>query len=180
MGLYPDMSALKYLNEFWRKKKCEVLRFLLRVRCWEFRQLPGLVRLKKPSRLEAAKRMGYKRKQCYIIYRVRVSRGNRRKTVAKGSVSGKPANLGVTKLKPKRNRRGIAESRGGRKCGRLRVLNSYWINQDSMHKYFEVILVDPSHTLIRHDSRINWICGPKQNHRESRGLTSAGREARGL
>jgi hypothetical protein len=25
------------------------------------------------------------------------------------------------------------------------VLNSYWINQDGVYKYFEVILVDPNH-----------------------------------
>jgi hypothetical protein len=25
------------------------------------------------------------------------------------------------------------------------VLNSYWINQDGVYKYYEVILVDPNH-----------------------------------
>jgi len=27
----------------------------------------------------------------------------------------------------------------------LRVLNSYWVAQDSTYKYYEVILMDPSH-----------------------------------
>ena len=44
----------------------------------------------------------------------------------------------------------------GRRCGNLRVLNSYWVNQDATYKYFEVILVDPHHTTIRNDPRINW------------------------
>ena len=48
----------------------------------------------------------------------------------------------------------------GRRCANLRVLNSYWINQDSTYKYFEVILVDPQHAVIRKDPRINWIVNP--------------------
>lgn len=60
------------------------------------------------------------------------------------------------------------------------MLNSYWVNQDSGHKYFEVILVDPFHKAIRNDPRINWICNPVHKHRELRGLTAAGRKYRGL
>ena len=45
---------------------------------------------------------------------------------------------------------------------------------------FEVILVDPDHPQIKSDSKINWICSPTQKGRERRGLTSAGRKARGL
>lgn len=37
------------------------------------------------------------------------------------------------------------QERVGRRCGGLRVLNSYWVAQDSSYKYFEVILIDPSH-----------------------------------
>jgi large subunit ribosomal protein L15e len=59
-------------------------------------------------------------------------------------------------------------------------LNSYWINQDGVYKYYEVILVDPSHKAIRRDARINWICNPVHKRRESRGLTSAGKSNRGL
>merc|ERR1712238_525596 len=62
----------------------------------------------------------------------------------------------------------------------LRVLNSYWINQDATMKYYEIILVDPSHTKIRNDPRVNWICNPVHKHRECRGLSSAGRKSRGL
>ena len=31
------MGAYKYLEELWRKKQSDVLRFLLRVRAWEYR-----------------------------------------------------------------------------------------------------------------------------------------------
>lgn len=46
-----------------------------------------------------------------------------------GIVYGKPVHQGVTQLKPTRNLQNIAEERVGRKCGGLRVLNSYWVNQ---------------------------------------------------
>lgn len=69
--------------ELWKKKQSDVLRFLLRVRCWEFRQLPGIVRLTRPSRPDKARRMGFKAKQGYVVYRVRVRRGGRKKPVSK-------------------------------------------------------------------------------------------------
>lgn len=61
----------------------DVLRFLLRVRAWEYRQLPSLVRLTGPSRPDKARRLGYKAKQGYVVYRVRVRRGGRKKPVSK-------------------------------------------------------------------------------------------------
>lgn len=69
-----------------------------------------------------------------------------------GIVYGKPVNQGITQLKPTRNLANLAEERVGRKCGGLRVLNSYWVNQDAVYKYFEVILVDPFHKAIRNVS----------------------------
>merc|ERR1712118_124321 len=87
---------------------------------------------------------------------------------------------GVGHLKPKRNLKNIAEEKVGRRCGGLRVLNSYWVNEDSVYKYFEVILADPAHAVVRNDPRLNWICNPTHKHRELRGLTSAGKKYRGL
>ncbi len=105
------------------------MRFLLRVRCWEYRQNPGIVRLTRPSRPDKARRLGYKTKQGYVVYRVRVRRGGRKKPVSKGIVYGKPVHQGVTQLKPTRNIRSRAEEKVGRRCGGLRVLNSYWVNE---------------------------------------------------
>jgi len=74
----------------------------------------------------------------------------------------------------------LLQERAGRYCGALRVLNSYWVGQDSTYKFYEVILVDPQHKVIRRDPRINWLCKPVHKHRELRGLTAAGRKNRGL
>lgn len=75
-------------------------------------------------------------------------------------VLGKPTNQGVNQLKYQRSLKSTAEERVGKRCANLRVLNSYWINQDSTYKYFEIILVDPQHKVIRNDPRINWIVKP--------------------
>jgi len=74
---------LQYVEELWKKKQSDVLRFLQRVRCWEYRQLPSITRLTQPSRPDKARRMGYKAKQGYVVYRVRVRRGGRKKPVSK-------------------------------------------------------------------------------------------------
>eukprot|EP01029_Cantina_marsupialis_P024023 TRINITY_DN608093_c0_g1_i1.p1 TRINITY_DN608093_c0_g1~~TRINITY_DN608093_c0_g1_i1.p1 ORF type:complete len:214 (-),score=13.58 TRINITY_DN608093_c0_g1_i1:220-840(-) len=174
------MGAYKYLEELWRKKQSDVMRFLLRVRAWEYRQTNKIVRLTRPTRPEKARALGYKAKQGYVVYRAAVRRGGRKRPNSKGIVYGKPKHQGITGLKSNRNLQSVAEERVGRRCGNLRVLNSYWVNQDSTFKYFEVILVDPMHTVIRNDSRINWICKAVHKHRECRGLTSAGRKYRGL
>ncbi|KAH9946639.1 60S ribosomal protein L15 [Amylocystis lapponica] len=174
------MGAYKYIGELYKKKQSDVLRFLLRVRCWEYRQLNVIHRASRPSRPDKARRLGYKAKQGYVIYRVRVRRGNRKKQVPKGATFGKPVRQGVNHLKPQRGLRSVAEERVGKRCGNLRVLNSYWINQDGVYKYYEVILVDPNHKAIRRDPRINWIAKPVHKHRESRGLTSVGKQNRGL
>jgi len=174
------MGAYKYVSELWRKKQSDVMRFLQRIRCWEYRQLPSIVRLTRPTRPDKARRLGYKAKQGFVIYRVRVRRGGRKRPVPKGIVYGKPKNQGITQLKFQRNKRSVAEERAGRKLGGLRVLNSYWINEDSTYKYFEIILVDPAHNAIRNDPRVNWICKGVHKHRELRGLTSAGKKYRGL
>ena len=174
------MGAYKYLEELWKKKQSDLMRFVLRMRTWEYRQLPAIHKCSRPSRPEKARKMGYKAKQGYVVYRVRIRRGGRKKPVRKGIINGKPKSQGVVGLKASKSLRVVAEARVGKKLGNLRVLNSYWVGQDATFKFFEVILVDPSHKAIRRDPKINWICRPVNKRREERGLTSAGKKYRGL
>ncbi|XP_013380527.1 60S ribosomal protein L15-like [Lingula anatina] len=174
------MGAYKYMQELYRKKQSDVLRFLLRVRCWQYRQLSAIHRVPRPSRPDKARRMGYKAKQGYVIYRIRLRRGGRKRPVEKGCTYGKPKTHGVNELKFARRLQSVAEERVGKRCGGLRVLNSYWVAQDSTYKYYEVILVDPFHKAIRRNPDTQWICKPVHKHREMRGLTSAGKRSRGL
>ena len=174
------MGAYKYLNELWKKKQSDTMRFVLRLRTWEYRQLPVCHKVRRPSRPDKARRLGYKAKQGYVVYRIRIRRGGRKRPVSKGQIYGKPVNQGIKKLKFERTLRSKAEEKVGRRCNNLRVLNSYWVAQDSTFKFFEVILADPFHKAIRRDARINWIAEPVHKHREQRGLTSTGKKSRGL
>jgi len=174
-----SMGAYKYLEEIAKRKQSDIMRFLLRVRCWEYRQLSVVHRASRPSRPDKARRLGYKAKQGYVIYRIRVRRGGRKRPAPKGATNGKPTNQGINQLKYQRSLQSTAEERIGRRCANLRVLNSYWINQDSTYMYYEVICVDPQHKAVRRDPRINWICDAVHKHREARGLTSASKKSRG-
>jgi len=72
----------------------------------------------------------------------------------------------------------IAEERVAKRFPNMEVLNSYYVGEDGVYKWFEVILVDPHHPSIRSDSDINWICDETQKGRVFRGLTSAGKRMR--
>merc|ERR1712050_378857 len=179
-GTHTNMGAYKYQNELWRKKQSDVMKYILRLRSWHFRQLPAIHRASRPSRPEKARLMGYKAKQGYVIYRVRVRRGCRKRLAPKGATYGKPVHEGVNQLKFQRRIQSVAEERAGKAMGGLRVLNSYWVAQDSTYKYYEVLMVDPHHKVIRRDPAMQWITKPTHKHRETRGLTSAGKKSRGL
>ncbi|XP_032029920.1 large ribosomal subunit protein eL15-like [Hylobates moloch] len=174
------MGAYKYTQELWSKKQSDVMRFLLRVRCWQYRQLSALHRAPCPIRPDKARQLGYKAKQGYVIYRIRVRRGGRKRPVPKGATYGKPVHHGVNQLKFARSLQSVAEERAGRHCGPLRVLNSYWVGEDSTYKFFEVILIDPFDKAIRRNPDTQWITKAVHKHREMHGLTSAGRKSRGL
>ena len=156
------------------------MQFVLRLRTWEYRQLPTMHRVTRPSRPDKARRLGYKAKQGVVIWRVAVRRGSRKTNTPKGIIYGKPKRQGINQMKSRKNLRSIAEERVGRKMGALRVLNSYWVGQDGTYKFYEVICVDPAHNAVRNDAKLNWICNSVHKHREIRGLTGAGKQFRGL
>merc|ERR1712032_578344 len=64
------MGAYKYISELYRKKQSDVMRYLLRIRCWQYRQLTKVHRAPRPTRPDKARRLGYKAKQGYVIYRI--------------------------------------------------------------------------------------------------------------
>merc|ERR1711976_593209 len=119
------MGAYKYMQELYRKKQTDVLRFLFRVRCWQYRQLSAVHRAPRPSRPDKARRLGYRAKQGFVIYRVRVRRGGRKRPVPKGATYGKPTNQGVNALKFARSLQAVAEERDARMGKDRRVRNSY-------------------------------------------------------
>lgn len=168
------MGFTKYLRDIWKRPKENKI-YKERLIAW--RKENSIVRIDKPTRLDRARALGYKAKQGFVIVRVRIKKGTRRRTrITKGR---KPKKLG-TKIPAKKSKRWIAEERVARKFPNLEVLNSYWVGEDGVYKWYEVILVDKHHPQIKSDKDINWILEKQHKGRVFRGLTSAGKKSRGL
>jgi large subunit ribosomal protein L15e len=170
--------AYKYIAEAWVSPEKSYVKELLRQRLMIWRKQKAVTRIEKPTRLDRARKLGYKAKQGFVVVRVRVRRGGLRK--ARPRAGRRPKRMGVKKYKPAKSLRLIAEERAARKFPNLEVLNSYWVGEDGRYKWFEVILIDPHHPVIQSDPRINWICQKQHKGRVFRGLTSAGKKVRGL
>ena len=170
--------AYKYLAEAWSKPEKSFVDELMRQRLIEWRRQPTIYRIEKPTRLDRARKLGYKAKQGFVVVRVRVRRGGLRKQRPKAG--RRPKRMGVKKFKPAKSLRLIAEERAARKFPNLEVLNSYWVGEDGRSKWFEVLMVDPNHPAIKADKDINWICRRQHRGRVFRGLTSASKKVRSL
>ena len=170
--------AYKYIAKAWAKPSNSYVKELLRQRLIQWRKQPAMTRIEKPTRLDRARKLGYKAKQGFVMARVKVRRGGLRKKRPKAG--RRPKRMGVKKFKPAKSLRLIAEERTARKFPNLEVLNSYWVGEDGRSKWFEVIMVDPHHPVIKADENVNWICQKQHRGRAFRGLTSAGKKVRGL
>ena len=178
-GLYQHVRAT------WTRPKDNLPFEYRRDRMAQWRRQPVNHRVDKPTRLDAARRMGYKAKQGIVIIRTRVRRGGLRK--GKINMKRKPRNMGIRKITMAKNTQRIAEERVNRHFPNLEVLNSYWVGKDGKHKFFEVIMVDPHHPAIIADKDLGWISPAnygkgRGSHkgRAYRGMTSAGKRGRGL
>jgi len=170
--------AYKYIAEAWTKPEKSFVDELMRQRLIEWRRQSTITRIEKPTRLDRARKLGYKAKQGFVLVRVRVRRGGLRKQRPKAG--RRPKRMGVKKFKPAKSLKLIAEERVARKFPNLEVLNSYWVGEDGRSKWFEIIMVDPHHPAVKADQDINWICQKQHHRRVFRGLTSAGKKVRSL
>lgn len=170
MGLY------QHIRDTWKKPQAN-LGELWRERLIAWRKENSMVKLEHPTRLDRARSLGYKAKQGYIVVRQRVRRGGH----IRPGISGgrKPSRFGK-RMSLRKNYQQIAEERAQKHFDNLAVLNSYWVAQDGSHYWYEVILVDPTHPVIKADPHINWICDKKHWSRAYHGKTSAGKKSRGL
>ncbi len=165
-----------YIEEMWKQPRKGDMKRMQWERMIEWRKEPAIVRAEHPTRLDRARALGYRAKQGYVVARVKVRRGGLRKRRIKGG--RKASKKGILKITMGKSLQRIAEERVSAKYPNLEVLNSYWVGQDGKHKYYEVILVDPHHPVIKNDPKINWIA--RHKNRAERGLTSAGKKGRGL
>jgi len=166
------------MAEAWSKPDKSYVDELMRQRLIEWRKQPTIIRIDKPTRLDRARKLGYKAKQGFIIARIRVRRSGMRKQ--RPRAGRRPKRMGVAKFKHAKSLKLIAEERTAKKFPNLEVLNSYWTGEDGRSKWFEVILVDPNHPVVKTDKNVGSITQKQHHHRVFRSLTSAGKKVRGL
>ena len=147
----------RHLQKAWKTPDQSYIRGVMRQRAIIWRRQPVIVRIDKPTRIDRARRLGYKAKKGFVMVRVRVRRGGRRKPRHK--MGRRQKRMGVKKYTPAKSIKLIGEERVARKYPNLEVLNSYWVWEDGVSKWFEVILVDPSSPSIKSDKDVGWISG---------------------
>ncbi len=171
-------SMYHFVRDAWKDPDASYVKELQWRRMIEWRKGPSFQRVERPTRIDRARALGYKAKQGYVIVRARVRRGGLRKHTIKGG--RRPKRKGMKKITMAKSIQRIAEERTAKRHPNLEVLNSYWVGEDGMSKYYEVILVDPHHPVIKSDPKISWIGNAPHKRRVYRGLTSAGKKGRGL
>ena len=124
----------------------------LRERAIKWRKENAVTRIEKPSRIQRARRLGYKAKHGIIVARMRVGTvGMRRKRPRSGR---RPKHLGVTRIKADVSMKAVADRRVLERYPNMKLLGSYYLYKDGMHYWFEVILADPSHPRVSKDKEL--------------------------
>lgn len=167
------MGMYKYIREAWKQPKQNIE--FLRERMREWKKDPTTLRVKRPTRLDRARSLGYKAKQGYIVVRQRVTRGGRMKP--KFRKGRRPKRMSRRK-DVKISYQVVAEQRTTDKFPNMEVLNSYFVGKDGDYYWYEIILVDRAHPNIASSKNIAWITTKKG--RANRGLTAAGKRSRGI
>ena len=141
-------SMRNYMAQTWHrmwKENSDELKF----KAVTWRSEPTIHKIERPSRLDRARRLGYKAKQGIVIVRTRVGRGGMRK---QRPVAGRrPKHFGVVHIKQGISMRKVAERRVAEKFPNLEVIGSYFLHKDGMNIWYEIILADPAHPAISKD-----------------------------
>jgi large subunit ribosomal protein L15e len=167
-----------YIADAWKTPSKSYVKELNWERLIQWRREENFCRVERPTRLDRARKLGYKAKQGYIIVRGRVRKGSFHKRTIRAGRRAK--RKGITKMTVGKSLQRICEERAAKRYPNLEVLNSYWVGMDGQHEWYEVIMVDPHHPVIKSDPKINWIAGGSHKNRVYRGKTSAGKKGRGL
>ncbi|UCD07218.1 MAG: 50S ribosomal protein L15e [Candidatus Aenigmatarchaeota archaeon] len=166
----------KKVAEVWKSPK-KNLGGIWKDRLILWRKERVITKIDKPTRIDRARKLGYKAKQGFVVARVRVKRGKRK--IPKPAGGRRPKRSG--RFYPLgKSWQVVAEEKVAKRFPNLEVLNSYWVGEDGKSKWFEIILVDPNHPSVKKDRDIKWITRPQQKGRAFRGLTSSGKKSRGL
>jgi large subunit ribosomal protein L15e len=124
----------------------------LKSRAIGWRRELAIHRINRPSRLDRARRLGYKAKQGIIVIRTRVGRGGMRKQRPRAGRRQKHS--GVVRIKQAMNMRLVAERRVNERYPNMEIIGSYFLYKDGKHSWYEVILADPNHPSVSNDKEM--------------------------
>lgn len=158
------MGAAKYIKQSFREQY-KTRGPLYRKRVQEWRKQGSIVELERPTNPVRARHLGYKAKEGYLVVRVKVKKGRRKRPRPSGG--RKPAK-NLKYVTADISKQTIAEQRAGKKYydDYYEVVNSYWVGEDGQYKYYEVIL-----------AKIYLLPGYPSG-RVFRGLTSSAKKSR--
>jgi large subunit ribosomal protein L15e len=157
------MGAYKYITATLQKQyKERGADFRNKIMSW--RQGDAIVRVEYPANISRARTLGFKAKQGYCVVRVRIDKGRRTR---KKTMGGRKHKNNYRFVQPGMSHQAMAEQRANRVYKNMEVLNSYWVGEDGMYKYFEVLMADASKPSVNISSVI-------RTGKAFRGLTSAG------
>lgn len=166
------MGIYKYIRDAW-KKPSVTLGALQKERLIQYRREPVTVRIERPTRLDAARSLGYKAKQGIILVRQRVDRGGRQRPKHTGGRRpkhfGRRKNLIISYQV-------VAEQRANEKYSNCEVLNSYLVAQDGDYYWYEIILVDRDHPVVLADKQLSQAAS--RRGRANRGINMAAKKSR--
>lgn len=181
------MSFTKHVTETFQKEAAKTKKSkdgynyaeIFREHVFEQRKKEGsVVRLEGPTKLPKARSLGYKAKQGIFAVQVNIRKGTglkRRPTSGR-----KPKSMGVKKITRRISRQSISEHRASAKYPNCEVLGSYWVGEDGLDTYYEIIMVDTSSPSIKSDKNLKWLSEKGHKGRAERGLTSEAKKGRGL
>lgn len=153
----------------------ENIRANLKSKMIDWRKENVITKLEKPTDIGKARMLGYKAKKGFVVVRVRILRGGRKRAPIHHNRRSVRQTVRKNLMMSYKE---VAEQRAARKYSNLEVLNSYYLAKDGISYFFEIILVDPEMPEIKSDSTINWICSGKNQGRAFRGLTFSGKKSK--
>ncbi|MFC1752276.1 50S ribosomal protein L15e [Thermoproteota archaeon] len=118
----------------------------------DLRRRPTIERLERPTRLDRARRLGYKAKSGFVVVRIKVGRGGMRRSKPAGGRRQKHA--GLLRMKADVNMRQTSEKRVAGKFPNLKILNSYFLYKDGKNAWYEVILIDSHNPSVMSDNDV--------------------------
>ncbi|RIB35675.1 MAG: 50S ribosomal protein L15e [Candidatus Nanoclepta minutus] len=158
-----------YISRLWKKKwKDEALSRLWKERIKEWKEQPSVFRIERPTRLDRARKLGWKPIRGIVLVRVRVKKGWRKRKDFPRSRKTKNYRFYRSLEIPLQV---IAEQRAQRKYPNLEVSNSYYVGEDGVYEWYEVIMIDPNEPSILSREEYAWISTKKHRKRALRGLT---------